>query len=69
MNSAAKAAERVASSPAGAPREWTAGIVQNPADKNYYGKRNDRMQAFGQKRELSAKQIDMLAQWLRGEVN
>ncbi|HEY3900551.1 MAG TPA: cytochrome b N-terminal domain-containing protein [Chthoniobacter sp.] len=50
-------------------REWTAGIVHNPADKNYYGKRNDRMQAFGQKHELSARQIDMLAQWLRGEVN
>jgi len=50
-------------------REWTAGIIHNPTEKNYYGKRNDRMQAFGQKRELNAKQIDMLAQWLRGEVN
>jgi ubiquinol-cytochrome c reductase cytochrome b subunit len=50
-------------------REWTAGIIHNPADKNYYGRRNDRMQAFGQKHELSAKQIDMLTQWLRGEVN
>jgi ubiquinol-cytochrome c reductase cytochrome b subunit len=50
-------------------RAWTAGIVHNPADKNYYGRRNDRMQAFGLKRELNAKQIDMLAQWLRGEVN
>jgi ubiquinol-cytochrome c reductase cytochrome b subunit len=50
-------------------REWTAGIIQNPTDRNYYGKRNDRMQAFGLKHELNAKQIDMLAQWLRGEVN
>jgi ubiquinol-cytochrome c reductase cytochrome b subunit len=49
-------------------REWTAGLVHNPADKKYYGKRNDRMQAFGEKRELNAKQIGMLAEWLRGEA-
>jgi ubiquinol-cytochrome c reductase cytochrome b subunit len=50
-------------------REWTAGIIHNPANKIYYGRRNDRMQAFGEKGELNPKQIDMLAQWLRGEVN
>lgn len=49
-------------------REWTAGLIHNPADKKYYGKRNDRMQAFGEKRELNAKQIGMLAEWLRGEA-
>ena len=49
-------------------RAWTTGIIHNPADKNYYGKRNDRMQAFGEKAELNAKQIDMIARWLRGEA-
>ena len=51
-----------------ASREWTAGIVHNPADKKFYGRRNDRMQAFGVKGELSKKQIEMLAEWLRGEA-
>ncbi|MEO6741390.1 MAG: cytochrome b N-terminal domain-containing protein [Chthoniobacteraceae bacterium] len=49
-------------------RAWTAGIIHNPADKKYYGPRNDRMQAFGEKGELNAKQIDMIARWLRGEA-
>ena len=49
-------------------REWTAGLVHNPAAKKYYGKRNDRMQSFGEKGELSAKQIGMLVEWLRGEA-
>ena len=49
-------------------REWTIGIIHNPADKKFYGKRNDRMQAFGEKGELSRRQIEMLTDWLRGEV-
>ena len=47
-------------------REWTIGIIHNPADKKFYGKRNDRMQAFGEKGELNRRQIEMLADWLRG---
>ena len=49
-------------------REWTIGIIHNPADKKFYGKHNDRMQAFGEKSELERKQIEMLAKWLRGEA-
>ncbi|MEO8353303.1 MAG: cytochrome b N-terminal domain-containing protein [Chthoniobacteraceae bacterium] len=49
-------------------REWTNGIIHNPADKKYYGRRNDRMQAFGEKGELSSKEIEMLTEWLRGEA-
>ena len=49
-------------------REWTAGLIHNPADKKFYGRRNDRMQAFGAKEELSPRQIEMLAEWLRGEA-
>jgi ubiquinol-cytochrome c reductase cytochrome b subunit len=51
-----------------ASREWTIGIIHNPADKKFYGRRNDRMQAFGEKGELSRRQIEMLADWLRGEA-
>lgn len=49
-------------------REWTIGIIHDPADKRFYGRRNDRMQSFGPKGELSRKQIEMLTEWLRGEV-
>jgi ubiquinol-cytochrome c reductase cytochrome b subunit len=49
-------------------KEWTIGIIHNPADKKFYGRRNDRMQAFGEKGELSPRQIEMLAEWLRGEA-
>ena len=49
-------------------REWTFGIIHNPADKKYYGKRNDRMQAFGEKSELTKREIEMLSDWLRGEA-
>ena len=49
-------------------REWTAGIIHNPADKKFYGRRNDRMQPFGEKGELDGRQIGMLAEWLRGEA-
>jgi ubiquinol-cytochrome c reductase cytochrome b subunit len=51
-----------------ASRDWTFGIIHNPADKKYYGRRNDRMQAFGEKGELTKRQIEMLAEWLRGEA-
>ena len=50
-------------------REWTIGIIHNPSDKKFYGRRNDRMQAFGQKGELRSRQIEMLADWLRGDVH
>ncbi len=50
-------------------REWTIGITHNPADKKYYGRRNDRMPAYGEKGELTSRQIEMLADWLRGAVD
>ena len=49
-------------------REWTIGIMHNPAAKKYYGRRNDRMPAFGEKGELDAREIGMLADWLRGDT-
>jgi mono/diheme cytochrome c family protein len=51
-----------------ASRDWTRAIIHDPAEKRFYGKRNDRMQSFGAKQELSPKQIEMIADWLRGDV-
>ncbi len=49
-------------------REWTIGIIHNPENKKFYGRRNDRMQAFGEKGELDRRQMELLTDWLRGDV-
>ncbi len=46
--------------------EWLTGIIANPAHERFYGKRNDRMPAFGDEGILEAHQIKMLVDWLRG---
>jgi len=46
---------------------WLVGIISDPAHKKYYGKRNDRMPAFGEKEILDAKSIQLIAKWLRGD--
>lgn len=48
-------------------RDWLSGIITNPAHARFYGKRNDRMPAFGQEKILDAHAIGLLADWLRGE--
>lgn len=61
-----------------ASRDWTIGIISNPADKRFYGQPkeasgNDRMPAYAEspnepaKNLLSQREIEMLADWLRGE--
>ncbi len=55
-----------------ASREWTIGIIRNPADPRFYGKRNDRMQAYAKtddetKNLLTSRQIELLVDWLRGD--
>jgi len=53
--------------------EWLVGIIGNPAHKRFYGEENDRMPAYAEfphepaKNILSARDIRLLAQWLRGE--
>jgi mono/diheme cytochrome c family protein len=51
---------------------WIAGIVRNPAAKNYYGKSNDRMPAYAASADpaqntLNPQQIKLLTDWLRGD--
>jgi len=47
-------------------RDWLAGILKNPAHPRYYGRRNDRMPAFGEEQILDAQAIGLIADWLRG---
>jgi len=46
-------------------REWLISLITNPKHERFYGKRNDRMPAFGEK-ILDARAIEMIADWLRG---
>lgn len=50
-----------------ASREWTIGIISNPAHKRFYDRRNDRMPAYGEKGELTPRQIELVTDWLRGD--
>ena len=53
-------------------RDWLVGIITDPTHERFYGDRNDRMPSFGKAAEgaippLSREQIDLIADWLRGE--
>jgi ubiquinol-cytochrome c reductase cytochrome b subunit len=50
-----------------AGRQWLTDIIKNPAHERLYGKRNDRMPAFGEPGRLSEQDLDMLIRWMRGE--
>jgi ubiquinol-cytochrome c reductase cytochrome b subunit len=47
-------------------RKWLISMLNNPAHPDLYGKRNDRMPAFGAEQILSEQQIGLIADWLRG---
>ncbi len=47
-------------------RKWLISFISNPAHPDFYGNRNDRMPAFGADQILSAKEIGLIADWLRG---
>jgi quinol-cytochrome oxidoreductase complex cytochrome b subunit/mono/diheme cytochrome c family protein len=53
-------------------REWLVGIITDPTHEQFYGDSNDRMPSFGKADEgaapmLTRQQIDLIADWLRGE--
>ena len=48
-------------------RDWLIGMISNPAHEDYYGKKNDRMPAFSDDGILERREIEMVADWLRGE--
>ena len=47
--------------------EWLAEFLKNPGHERFYGKHNDRMPAFGETSRLTARELDLLIRWLRGE--
>jgi len=47
--------------------EWTAAIIGNPAHRRFYGEKNDRMPAYAEEDILTARQIEVIANWLRGD--
>jgi ubiquinol-cytochrome c reductase cytochrome b subunit len=65
--------------PVGAPdltgwgsREWLVGIISDPTHERFYGESNDRMPSFGGNAAgaaaaLSRRQIELVADWLRGD--
>ena len=48
-------------------RDWLIDFISNPAHARFYGKRNDRMPAFGEDRVLDDHAIGLIADWLRGD--
>jgi ubiquinol-cytochrome c reductase cytochrome b subunit len=50
-----------------ASREWLVAFISNSSHERFYGERNDRMPAFGERKSLNEQEIGLLADWLRGE--
>ncbi len=49
-------------------REWIMAITTDPGHARFYGKRNDRMPAFGKEGRLTPKESGLIADWIRGDV-
>ncbi len=47
--------------------QWLTGFIENPKHPKFYGRKNDRMPAYGEDKILDAHSIDLLVKWLRGE--
>lgn len=56
-----------------ASRDWLTAFISNPADKRFYGEKNDRMPAFAlhpndpAANRLNPQELAILVSWLRGE--
>jgi ubiquinol-cytochrome c reductase cytochrome b subunit len=48
-------------------REWLVEMVSNPKHARFYGKRNDRMPAFGTDKILDERAVGLIVDWLRGD--
>jgi ubiquinol-cytochrome c reductase cytochrome b subunit len=48
-------------------REWLVAFISNPAHDRFYGGRNDRMPAYLEEKSLTAQEISLVTDWLRGE--
>jgi len=48
-------------------REWLLAFISDPSHARFYGERNDRMPAYGPDNILTAAEIGLVTDWLRGE--
>jgi ubiquinol-cytochrome c reductase cytochrome b subunit len=48
-------------------RDWLIRFISDPAHESFYGRRNDRMPAFRTNGILTAREIEIIADWLRGD--
>ncbi len=48
-------------------KDWLVAFIANSTHERFYGSRNDRMPAFGEEKQLTAQEISLVADWLRGE--
>ncbi len=48
-------------------REWILGMLHDPTQLEYYGAENDGMPSFGVEGSLTTTQMELLADWLRGD--
>ena len=48
-------------------RDWMMALLHDPSHERFYGKKNDRMPAFGKDQKLSRQQLERIVDWLRGE--
>ncbi|MFP6899493.1 MAG: c-type cytochrome, partial [Opitutales bacterium] len=46
-------------------REWILAFLEDPSHKRFYGSKNDRMPSFGKDKKITAREIELLIDWLR----
>lgn len=46
-------------------RKWMIDFIVNPEHERFYGKKNDRMPAFGRDEKLSTEEIEIVVDWIR----
>jgi quinol-cytochrome oxidoreductase complex cytochrome b subunit/mono/diheme cytochrome c family protein len=50
-------------------RAWQIDFIKNPAHPRFYGEQNDRMPLYGDQKILDDRQIGLIVDWLRGEMD
>ena len=48
-------------------RKWMVEFIVNPEHERFYGKKNDRMPAFGRDEKLSLEEIEIVVDWIRSK--
>ena len=48
-------------------KEWLIAFIENPEDKRFYGKKNDRMPCYGRDGKLKDEEIEILTDWIRSQ--